>query len=280
MAPSYMGIKVKRFFILIFMALLVFLALVPMYIMIINATRSTPEINSGLSLLPSTHLIDNWYFLTRFEVPIFRGFLNSAFIAISTTVLGVYFTAMTAYGLHTYQFKGRRAIWVIILVVMMLPSSLSFIGFYQFMSKLKLLDNYIPLIIPAIAGASTVLFIRQYMSSSLSLDLIDAARIDGAGEFHIYNTIILPIIKPALASQAIFTFVGSWNNFFAPFIILTSMKNYTLPMFVQLLRGYVYRTELGAIYLGIAVSIVPIMTFYAFMSRYIISGITMGSIKE
>ena len=270
----------KRFFIHCFMILLVVIAIIPIYIMIINATRSTPEISSGISLLPSKYLFANWRILTRFEVPITRGFFNSTVISISTTILAVYFTSMTAYGLHIYNFQGRYIIWSIILVVMMLPSSLSFIGFYQFMAKLKLLDNYIPLIVPSIAGASTVMFLRQYMSSVLAMDLIDAARIDGAGEFYIFNRIIMHIIKPALACQAIFIFVASWNNFFMPFLLLTTMRKFTLPMLVQLLRGNVYRTELEGIYLGIAISIVPIMIFYIFISRFIISGITMGSIKE
>jgi multiple sugar transport system permease protein len=197
-----------------------------------------------------------------------------------TTIVNVYFSAMTAYGLHVYKFKGRNFLWGLILLVMMLPASLGFIGFYQFIAKLKLLDSYIPLIIPAIAAAGTVLFLRQYLSSVLSMDLVDAARIDGAGEFKTYNMIILPIITPAIAAQSIFTFVGSWNNFFTPFVIISSVKKYTLPMLVQMLRGDIYRTEYGGIYLGIAVSIVPIIIFYAFMSRFIISGITMGGVKE
>jgi multiple sugar transport system permease protein len=121
---------------------------------------------------------------------------------------------MTAYGLHVYRFRGRRFLWGAILLIMMLPATLSFIGFYQFIAKLHLLDNYIPLIIPAIAGAGTVLFLRQYLGSVLSLELIDAARIDGAGEYRTFNTIIFPIMTPAVAAQSIFTFVGSWNNFF------------------------------------------------------------------
>jgi multiple sugar transport system permease protein len=162
----------------------------------------------------------------------------------------------------------------------MLPATLSIIGFFQFMSMLKLRDSYIPLIIPGIAAAGTVLFLRQYMTSAISVELIEAARIEGAGEYRIFNIIILPVIIPALAAQSIFTFVGSWNNFITPFILLSSEKKYTLPMLVQSLRGNIYRAEVGAIYLGIAVSLVPILIFYAFMSRFIISGITMGGLKE
>ncbi|MFQ3547020.1 MAG: ABC transporter permease subunit [Termitinemataceae bacterium] len=110
--------------------------------------------------------------------------------------------------------------------------------------------------------------------------MIEAARIDGAGEFYIFNRVILPVIKPALATQAIFAFIGSWNNFMTPFVLLSNPKKYTLPMLVQMLRGDIYRTEYGSIYLGIAVSLVPIILFYVFASRFIISGITMGSVKE
>jgi multiple sugar transport system permease protein len=213
-------------------------------------------------------------------ISILGGFKNSAIISISATVLSVYFSAMTAYGLHVYKFAGRKVLWAVILIVIMLPASLSIIGFFQFISRIKLRDNYIPLIIPGIAAAGTVLFLRQYMMSSISAELIDAARIEGANEYLIFNIIILPVIIPALAAQSIFTFVGSWNNFMTPFVLISSDKKFTLPMLVQTLRGNIYRAEMGAIYLGIAISLVPILIFYAFMSRFIISGITMGGLKE
>jgi len=222
----------------------------------------------------------NWGILTGRGFQIFQGFGNSAFIAICATILGIYFSALTAYGLHVYRFRGRLALWTVILVIIMLPGTLSIIGFYQFMAVLRLRDSYIPLIIPGIAAAGTVLFLRQYMMSVLSTELVDAARIDGAGEYHIFNVIILPIMLPALAAQSIFTFVGSWNNFITPFVLLSSEKKYTLPMLVQNLRGNIYRTEYGAIYLGLAISLIPIIIFYSLMSRFIISGITMGGLKE
>ena len=222
----------------------------------------------------------NWGSLIGRRFQIWQGFGNSAFISICTTLLSIYFSALTAYGLHVYRFKGRMFLWTVILIIIMLPSTLSIIGFYQFMATLRLRDSYIPLIIPGIAAAGTVLFLRQYMTSVLSTELIDAARIDGAGEYRIFNIIILPIMIPALAAQSIFTFVGTWNNFITPFVLINSEKKYTLPMLVQSLRGNIYRAEYGAIYLGIAVSLIPILLFYSFMSRFIISGITMGGIKE
>jgi multiple sugar transport system permease protein len=262
------------------MIFFVLLALVPIYLLLINATRSTEQINQGISLIPGSNMLYNWQVLTGRGFQIWQGFFNSAFIAICSTVLCVYFSSMTAYGVHVYRFKGRNALWAVILVIMMLPASLSFIGFYQFMSRLRMLDNYVPLIIPSIAAAGTVLFMRQYMQAVLPKELIEAARIDGAGEMRTYNMVVLPILSPAIAAQAIFAFVASWNNFFTPFVLISTQRKYTLPMLVQALRGDIYRTEYGGIYLGIAVSIVPIVIFYICMSRFIISGVAMGGVKE
>ena len=264
----------------IFMVIFTLIAVVPIWLMLVNATRSTPEINAGISLLPSKYSIANWRILTGRGFKIAIGFRNSLTISACVTALSVYFSALVAYGIHVYRFKGRTVLWNLIMTLIMLPASLSFIGFVQFMSKIHLMNNYIPLIIPSIASAATVLFMKQYMDSILSMELIEASRIDGAGEFLIFNRIIVPILKPALATQAIFAFVGSWNNFMTPFVMLSSTEKYTLPMLVQMLRGDIYRTEYGGIYMGIAVSLVPIIIFYAFMSRYIISGLTMGSVKE
>jgi multiple sugar transport system permease protein len=273
-------IKAERFIIRLLMIILALAAIIPIYILLINATRSTEQINAGISLLPGGNIAYNWNALASRGFQIWRGFFNSAFISMAVTLFAVYFSAMTAYGLHIYKFRAKKILWTVILVVIMLPASLSFIGFYQFVARLHLLDNYLPLIVPSIASAGTVLFLRQYMSSVPVHELIDAARIDGSGEFSIFNRIMLPVFTPALAAQAIFSFVGSWNNFFTPFVLISSAKKYTLPMLVQMLRGAIYRTEYGGIYLGIAVSIVPILIFYAAVSRYIISGITMGGIKE
>jgi len=245
--------------------------------------RDGQRIEKGTTIartITPPNVLYNWRALTGRGFQIWQGFSNSAFIAICATLLSVYFSALTAYGLHVYKFKGRTAIWIIILIIMMLPGSLTFIGFYQLMTQWHLTDTYIPLIVPGIAAAATVLFIRQYMMSVLSFELIDAARIDGAGEFSIFNVIILPVAIPALAAQSIFTFVGSWNNFLAPFVIISTQSRYTLPMLIMALRGDIYRTEFGGIYLGIAVSLIPIIIFYSFMSRFIISGLTMGGIKE
>lgn len=274
------ALLLKKILIYVLMIFFALLAIVPIYLMMVNATRSNAQINDGISLIPGNNTIYNWKNLTNRSFKISQGFGNSAFIAFFSTLLGVYFSALTAYGIHVYNFKGRNILWGFILIVIMIPGTLSFIGFYQFMAAIKLTDSYIPLIIPSIAAAGTVLFLKQYMESILSKELIDAGRIDGANEFYIFNLIMLPIFLPAIAAQSIFSFVGSWNNFTLPFVLLSDQKKYTLPMLVQSLRGDIYRTEYGSIYLGVAVSLVPVLIFYAFMSRFIISGITMGSVKE
>lgn len=271
---------ISKTFIYIAMIVFALIAIVPVYVMLINATRTNAQINSGLSLLPGSAALANWEILTNRGFQIFQGFGNSAFLAISTTLIGVYFSSLTAYALHVYRFKGRNFIWGIVLLTIMIPGSLSFIGFYKFIASIKLLDSYVPLIVPAIASVGTILFLHQYFESVLPMELIEASRIDGAGELKTFHVVILPVITPALATQCIFSFVGSWNNFMGPFVLLSDIKKYTLPMLVQMLRTDIYRTEFGAIYLGIAVSLVPILIFYAFMSRYIISGIMMGSVKE
>ncbi len=300
---------------MIFFALV---AIVPIWIMLVNSTRTTEQINAGLAILPGKSLVNNWNILVTTgsglkvaaggklmetlknagdkyqyiaigdwilnfkggKFQIWQGFLNSAIVATCATILNLYFSTLTAYSIHVYRFRGKTIVWAFIMVIMMIPASISFIGFYQFMARIHLLDSFIPLIIPAIASSATVLFMRQYMASVLSLELIDAGRIDGAGEFRIFNQLIVPIMQPALATQAIFGFVANWNNFVTPMVLLQSDNKKTLPVLVQLLRGDISRTEYGAIYMGIAVSLVPIILFYCFMSRYIISGVTMGSVKE
>ncbi|MCR5317514.1 MAG: carbohydrate ABC transporter permease [Treponema sp.] len=278
---------VKSSIIYFVMIVLTLVAVVPIWIMLINATRSTEEINAGLALVPTGHAwqqtVYNLHTLTNRGFKIWRGFLNSAIISFGTTILCVYFSTLTAYGIYVYHFKGKKFLWGLVMFLIMLPGTLSFIGFYQFMALLGLTGNwkgFIPLTIPSIASAATVMFIHQYMESILSLELIEAARIDGAGEFFTFNRIVLPIMQPAMATQAIFAFVGSWNNFMTPSVIITNEDYATLPMLVQKLRGDIYRTEFGGIYLGIAISLIPIIIFYAIMSRYIIAGITMGSVKE
>jgi ABC-type glycerol-3-phosphate transport system permease component len=252
----------------------------PIWLLIVNATRSTTEIQQGLSLLPSTHLLDNYQILLNKGINIPRGFSNSLFVAVASTVITVYFSMLTAYGIVVYEFKGKKLFSNFIVVLVMIPMQLTIIGFFQYMSRLGLTDNYAALILPLIANAGGVFFGKQYLESMVIQDLIDAARIDGASELKIFHNIMMPLAMPGAATLGIFAFVASWNNFFNAFILITSLDKYTLPMLVKTLRGDVYRTEYGAIYLGLAITVVPVIILYILFSRYIISGIAMGAVKE
>ncbi len=275
-----LGTYVLRFFAYVLLFILLLIVIVPIWLLIVNATRSTTEIQQGISLLPSTHMLENYSFLGGRGLDLPRGFMNSVFLAVASTFVSVYFGLLTAYGIVVYDFPGKKLFSNFIVILVMIPMQLSIFGFYQYMSKLGLTDNYAALIIPGIASAGSVFFGRQYLESMVVWDLIDAGRIDGASELSIFHTIMLPIAAPGAATMGIFAFVGSWNNFFTPFIMISSLEKYTLPMLIQTLRGDVYRTEYGAIYLGLAITVVPIILLYAFFSRYIVSGISMGAVKE
>lgn len=273
-------VNIERTIVYIILLIITLMCIVPIWLLLVNATRSTPEIQSGISLIPSKNLVINYKVLTGRGLNIWRAVGNSFFISVFSTAIGVYFSIMTAYGLKVYTFKGRKFLNNFILILVLVPMQTSIIGFYQYMSKLHLLNSYIPLIVPAAASAATVFFALQYLDSIIIKDLIHAARIDGCSEFMIFQKVMLPIATPGMFTLAIFGFVASWNNFFTPFILISKMEKYTLPMLVQTLRGDVYKTELGGIYLGLAMSIFPILIVYSIFAKSIVSGIAMGAVKE
>jgi multiple sugar transport system permease protein len=187
---------------------------------------------------------------------------------------------MTAYAINTYNFKGKAAIATFILAIMMIPGQVTALGFLRLIVRLGMDDSIVPLIIPAIASPVTYFYIKQYMESNLPLSLVEAARIDGSGEFRTFNTIILPLIKPAISVQMIFAFVGSWNNYFTPALILHTDTKKTLPVLIAQLRGADWlRFDMGQIYIMIAASIFPVIVVYLIMSKYIVGGVSAGAVK-
>ncbi len=257
------------------------LSLFPFLILIINSTRLHSEISKGFSLIPGKYFFLNLTNLfTDTNIPILRALWNSVFISALVAFLTTYFSAMTAYAIHMYQFKGKEFAFRFILLVMMVPPQVSALGFLRLIMDMNLLDNYIPLIIPAIAAPVVFFFILQYMKSSLPFEIVEAARIDGSGEIRTFNTIVMPILKPAMAVQAIFGFVGSWNNYFMPALIINSNSKKTIPILIAQLRSADYmKFDLGKVYMMIFIAIVPLMIVYLILSKYIIKGITMGSVK-
>lgn len=271
-------VTVIKYVVSIFFAIL---SILPFWIMFMNATRGTFEIQqSAISLLPSKYLMSNLDVLLGKSFNPVTGFINSMTISGGATLLTVYFSSLTAYALIVYDWRMRQPFFTFIMAVMMIPAQVTSIGFYQFMYRIGMTNNFLPLILPAIAAPATVFFMRQYLLSSLSIDIVNSARIDGAGEFKIFNGIILPIMKPAIATQAIFSFVSSWNSLFMPLILLTDSKKYTMPIMVSLLRGDIYKTEFGSVYLGLSMTVLPLFVIYFLLSKYIIAGVALGGVKE
>lgn len=271
------GRKLNQVVIYIILILLLLLSVVPFYLVIVNSTHSSYEIVTQLNLDIGDDLDEN-YETMQSNVNIWKGFTNSLIIVIPYTLFTGYFGALTAFGFAKYRFRGRKVLFWIVLASMMLPSQLSIIGFYQLNLQLKLINSYVPFIIPGIANATAVFFLRGIISQSIPDSMIEAARIEGCSEIRIFNKLILPCVMPGVATMCIFSFVSCWNNYLGPLVIMTSNDKYTLPVMISMIKG-LYMSNYGAMYLAIAISVVPIIIVYIFLSRYIINGLTMGADK-
>lgn len=275
-----LNIHARRTIAYIVLILIAFMCLFWFYILFINATRSHGEMTKGFTPIPSTHLLENWTNLVNGTLPIWRGLINSLVISTLCAVLCTYFSTMTAYAIHAYEFKGKKAIFTFILMIMTIPTQVTALGFIQLASKMRLEDSFIPLVIPTIAAPVTFFYMKQYMESTLPLSLVEAARIDGSGEFRTFNTIVTPLMKPAIAVQAIFTFVSNWNNYFTPALLLHKPEMKTLPILIAELRSTDWlKFDMGKVYVMIAFSIFPVILVYLLLSKHIVQGVALGSVK-
>ena len=283
---SRTALTVRRVIAYVVLILLVIISLLPFYLLIINATRG--KVQTGLQFYPGKALGGNFKTLLSENYKqtygdFFRSFANSLIIAAFTTVLSVYFSALTAYAIHEYDFKLKKIAHTFILIVMMVPTQASAIGLYRMLKNMNLLDSYIPLIVPAVAAPAVYFFMIQYMASSLPLEIVEAARIDGCGEFKTFNTIVTPILKPAFAVQGIFTFVSSWNNLFMPQMIIDTAEKKTIPLILQIMRAIIQSNPMaanaGVMNLFMVLAILPVVVIYLILSKNIISGVALGSVK-
>ena len=275
-----MGIHARRALAYIVLVIISFFCLCWFYILFVNATRSNSELARGFRLLPSNNFWKNWTNLVNGTIPILYGLGNSLLVSTLSAVLCTYFSSMTAYAIHAYDFKLKKFMFTFILMIMMIPTQVTALGFVQLVDTLNLRDSFIPLIIPTIAAPVTFFYMKQYMESTLPLAIVESARIDGAGEFRTVNTIVMPMMKPAIAVQAIFTFVSSWNNYFVPALILDSDKRKTLPILIAQLRSADFlKFDMGQVYVMIAFSIFPVIIVYLILSKNIVQGVAMGSVK-
>ncbi len=264
-----------------FLILMVVISITPVYILLINATRSSTEISQGFSLLPGTSFFTNVQgMLNNSYVDFIRSLFNSIIVSVPSTLLLMYFSGLTAYGFAMYEFKGKKKLYNLVLMSLMIPAQLTLIGFYQVCAWLGLLDSFIPLIITGVAGVSSVYFVHSYIRQLNLSSIVESGRLDGMSELRIYNTLIMPIIKPSLFTMGIMNFIATWNNYLIPLAILQSPDKFTLPVSIAQLKAFQYDIDFGVQYIAILVSLVPILIVFLIFSKHIISGISSGAVKE
>ena len=275
-----LGLHARRVIAYVVLVVLTILCLFWFYVLFINSTRSNAQLTKGFTLIPGSFLMTNLSNVMHGTLPIMNGMLNSLIVAAGASILSVYFSTLTAYAIHVYDFKLKKPMFTFILAVMMIPTQVTALGFIKLVTKMKLMDSFIPLIIPAIAAPATFYYMKQYMESTLPHAIVEAARIDGAGEIRTFNTISLPMMKPAIAVQMIFAFVANWNNYFTPALILHDDKKKTLPILIAQLRAADFlKFDMGQVYVTIALSIFPVIVVYLFLSRFIVGGVALGAVK-
>ncbi len=280
-SDSIVKLNIQRTLAYSVLIILTLACIIPFVILIINSTRAHPEIQKGFSMIPGSSFIHNFEnILDNENLPIVKGIMNSLLISSLTALLCIYFSALTAFGIHAYNFKFKQGIFTFILMIMMVPVQVSTLGFLDLMDKFQLMDTYVPLIVPSIAAPAVFFFMKQYMESVLPLSIVEAARIDGSNEFRTFNQVVLPMVRPAMAVQAIFTFVTAWNNFFLPALVIESTDKKTLPILIAQLRSADYlRFDMGQVYLLITIAIIPVVIVYFILSKNIIAGVAVGGVK-
>ena len=301
---KYVGIRrVLCYIVLVFLAII---SLFPIYTMIVNCTRSHGQIQAGFSALPGTSFIKNFvnlainketqngFWLSLIEkynlsgkgnfalnYPVLRGMLNSLIIAFLTAGFTTYFSAMTSYGIYMYNFKLKKFSFRFIMAVMMVPTQVSTLGFIRLLDKLHLMNSFVGLIVPSIAAPVIFFYMYQSMEANLPYSIVEAARVDGCPEFRTFNQIVVPMMKPAFAVQAIFSFVSSWNNYFIPALVLSAKTKWTVPIVIAAARNADYmNNDQGINYMLMTLAIVPLTIVYFALSKYIIAGSTAGGVKE
>ena len=275
------GKRVMSIFAHIVLILLSFMCLFFFAILLINATHSHAELQKGFSIIPGKHFLDNLRSVANDgSFPMFRGIINSVIVSGCSAALCTYFSSLTAYGIYAYDFKGKKVAFTFIMAILVMPTQVTAMGFLRLITKMGMYDSLLPLIIPSIASPAVFYFMYSYLQSSLPLSLVEAARIDGAGEFYTFNKIVLPIMKPALAVQAIFAFVSSWNNYFIPALVLDTADKKTLPILIAQLRSADFlKFDMGKVYMMVAIAILPVIVVYLLLSKFIVRGVALGGVK-
>jgi multiple sugar transport system permease protein len=253
--------------------------LAPFYWEFVLATHTTAEISSTPPpLWPGGVLLRNYQTLLEYAPYFWRSMLNSGVIALGSTVVTIFFSALGGYAFARYRFPAKEQLFWVLLVTMLIPGQLGLIPWYIEMTRLGWTNSYLPFIVPAIGNAFGTFWMRQYIASAVPPELFDAARIDGCGEFGTFWRIVLPLAAPAAGALAITSFIGGWNSFLGPLTIMRDPSMYTYPVALATLRG-VHGTDLGALLLGSAIATLPMILVTVFGSRRLIDGLTAGALS-
>ncbi|MBN1412136.1 MAG: carbohydrate ABC transporter permease [Spirochaetales bacterium] len=269
--------------VVIYLILVIFLLIFafPYYFMIVGSTFGPGEIfEQPPKIFFGDSLFDNFILLFQ-KVPLFyMAFINSVLIATLGTTLKVFFNAMAGFAFSKFEFKGKRFFFGIVLTTMLMPHFVNIIPFYKMMTTFGWINTYWPFLIPGLTSAFGIILMRQYIQNSIPTDILDAARIDGVGEFRMIFMIVIPLIRPAIAVLGTITFIGHWNDFMGALLFLTDEKMFTLPI---ALRAMVPAMERigghGAIALSNSLASLPLLGVFIFFSKQIINNLTAGSIK-
>jgi multiple sugar transport system permease protein len=254
------------------------LMLAPFYFMFVFATHSRTEIfNLPPPLWFGDDLLANLKLLTE-RLPFWRNLGWSLYVALASTVLTLFFCSMAGYAFALFEFRFKGALFALVMGTMLLPSFMNMIPTFMIMDALGWIDEHRALYLPGAASAFGIFLMRQYASTAVPRELVEAARMDGCGEFAIYRHVVLPLLKPALGTLGLVTFIGSWNNFIGPLVVMRSADRYTLPLALRSLQSTV-NTEWGALMAGSAIATIPLLILFFFSSRQLIAGLTAGAVK-
>jgi cellobiose transport system permease protein len=251
----------------------------PFYWLTVMATRTTPEIYSyPPKLWFGGHLFDN---ISRVmaNIDFFGAFLNTLFVASACTVLVLFFDSLAGVTFAKYNFPGKKWLFVVLLATMMAPTQLSLVPSFVIMAKFGWVGSLKALIIPGMVNAFGIFWIKQYAEDSIPSELLDAGRIDGCGFFRIYWSLTLPILRPALSFLGAFTFIGVWNDYLWPLIIITDESKYTLQVALSSLNG-IYTTDYSMVVAGALLAVLPLIVLFLFISKQFISDLAAGAVKS
>jgi multiple sugar transport system permease protein len=242
------------------------------------STRDRTEIfGSGISFAIGDSLAINYAKLLEI-MPFWQAMFNSIYIAFLGTTISLLFCSMGGYAFAVYQFKGKTLLFGMLVGSMMIPPVLSLIPYFMIVKFLGLLDNSLAVWLPFTTTPFGIFLMRQHVVASVPKELLEAAKLDGAGEFRTYWSVVLPLMKPALATLAIVQFVFFWNMFMQPLVVLTTPENYVITQALRSVQG-IPNTPWGAVMLGTTISILPLVITYLFASKQMISGLTSGAVK-